>query len=169
MTEIKFLRHFQTQVQPGKPASDWPLSESGEENSKEFVENRLPWVDAVYTSTEEKAMRTARAAAEKLDVEMVKTDLLAEVDRSATGFIEDHDRYVEMVREYLSGRETRWEDREEVRERFRGFLEKVEEESDHDEVLAVTHGMFLSLNVPHGKNFEFWENLEFGELIGYVR
>lgn len=160
---MKFLRHFQTQVEPETPVSEWQLSEEGRKCSEEFVENNDFNVETVYTSTEPKSVQTAEKIAEKADAELVKTDLLREVDRSEEGFVEDHDQYIQLVEDYLSGgSDADWESQEEARHRFQDFLEKAEENS-----LAVTHGLFLSMNIPEEDHIEFWKELDFGELIEF--
>jgi len=160
---MKFLRHFQTQVEPEKPASKWRLSEEGKQNSQRFVENNSFDVEKVYTSTEPKAIKTAEKIAKKADTEIVKTDLLCEVDRSDQGFVEDHESYIELVEDYLTGgSEAKWESQKEVRQRFRNFIRKAEENS-----IAVTHGMFLSLNIPEEDKVEYWKQLGFGEVVRF--
>lgn len=160
---MKFLRHFQTQVDPETPVSEWTLSEEGRKRSEEFVKNNDFNIETVYTSTEPKAVQTAEKIAEKADAELVKTDLLCEVDRSEEGFVEDHDQYIKLVEDYLSGgSEADWENQEEVKQRFQEFMEKAEEAS-----IAVTHGLFLSLNIPENDKVEFWNNLGFGEILSY--
>jgi broad specificity phosphatase PhoE len=158
---MKFLRHFQTKVEPETPAAEWQLSEEGRKRSEEFIENNEFNVETVYTSTEPKAVQTAEKIAEKAGAEIVKIDLLREVDRSEEGFVEDHDRYIELVEDYLSGGlEADWESQEKVKQRFQEFLDEAEENS-----LAVTHGLFLSLNIPEKNHVEFWKKLSFGEYI----
>lgn len=160
---MRFLRHFQTEVEPETSVSEWELSDEGRKASQKFVENHSFSVDKVYTSTEPKAVQTAEKIAQQADAELVKTELLCEVDRSKQGFVEDHDRYIELVEDYLSnGSEADWEDQEKVKERFKEFLKEADQES-----IAVTHGLFLSLNVPEKDKVDFWKNLEFGELIDY--
>ena len=160
---MKFLRHFQTEVNPETPVSQWKLSEQGREEMQEFIEKNDFNCSKVYASAEPKAVETAEKIAEKTGAELVKTDLLCEVDRSEEGFIEDHDRYVELVEEYLrGGNEADWEGQEEVRRRFEDFLEKAENNS-----LAVTHGLFLSLNIPSDDLVKFWHELGFGQFVHY--
>jgi broad specificity phosphatase PhoE len=160
---MKFLRHFQTEIEPETPSSEWNLSEEGQKESRDFVEENSFDVKKVYTSTEPKAVETAEKIAEKANAELVKTDLLCEVDRSEEGFVEDHDRYIELVEDYLSGgSEADWRSQEYVKQRFQKFIKKSEENS-----IAVTHGLFLSLNIPDKDKIEYWKNLKFGETINY--
>lgn len=162
---MKFLRHFQTEVEPETPVAEWKLSSEGRKKMTDFLENNSFNVDTVYTSTEPKAVETAEKLAEQEEAELVKTDLLGEVDRSEEGFVEDHDRYIELVEDYLSGgSEADWEEQERVKQRFQKFMEEAEESS-----LAVTHGLFLSLNISAGDSVDFWKNLSFGEILNFER
>ena len=158
---MKFLRHFQTEVDPETPVSKWELSEEGKEEMQRFIQETSFDCGTVYTSTEPKAVETAERLAEENDLEIVRTDLLREVDRSEEGFVEDHDRYVELAEGYLrGGDEADWEDQEKVRKRFNEFIRMAESGS-----LVVTHGLFLSLNIPDGDSVVFWHELGFGQLV----
>ena len=160
---MKFLRHFQTKIEPETPVSEWKLSEEGREEMQKFLDENCLNVDKVYTSTEPKAVETAEKIAKKADAELVKTDLLKEVDRSDEGFVENHDKYIELVENYMrGGSKAEWESQEEARERFNKFLEQSEEG------LAVTHGLILSLNIAAEKDVDpvcFWKDLGFGEMV----
>lgn len=162
---ITFLRHFETEVDPEEPQSEWNLSESGENQQEEFIETAEFDYDAVYSSPEKKALKTAREISERYDIPLIVSSDLKEVDRSGEGFIEDHDRYVEMVEEFLTAEEVDfdWEDYESVQERLLSFYESVDREKN---ILAVTHGMILSTFLPklfEKDGFKFWRGLGFGE------
>jgi broad specificity phosphatase PhoE len=161
---MKFLRHFQTEVDPETPVSEWSLSREGRVDMQKFIRERDFDVERVYTSTEPKAVETAEKLAEESGAELVKTDLLREVDRSGEGFVKDHDRYIELVEDYLTGgEEADWEDQEEARQRFRKLVERAETGS-----LAVTHGLLLSLNIVEEREVDpvsFWNDLGFGEVV----
>jgi broad specificity phosphatase PhoE len=160
---MKFLRHFQTRVEPDVPVSEWQLSREGRENMQDFLREQDIDVEKVYTSTEPKAVETAEKLAKKADAELVKTDLLREVDRSDEGFVEDHDQYIELVEDYLrGGTKADWESQEDVRKRFKKFVREV------DDGIAVTHGLILSLNIAAERDVnlvKFWKNLGFGEIV----
>ncbi len=160
---MRFLRHFQTEIEPETPVAEWELSEDGKQASQEFVENHSFNIDKVYTSKEPKAVQTAEKIAEEADAELVKTDLLCEVDRSNEGFVEDHDRYIELVEDFLSGgKDADWESKEKVKQLFKKFLKEADQDS-----FAVTHGLFLSLNILETDRVEFWKELDFGEIIDF--
>lgn len=161
---ITLLRHFETEVEPEVPQSDWELSEDGKKQQEEFVRSHDLEYDAVYSSPEQKALETAQRISEAEDIPLIVSSDLKEVDRSGEGFIEDHDRYVEMVQEFLErDADFDWETFEDVQERLSSFAEDVDSEKD---ILAVTHGMILSTFLPElfKKNrFDFWQQLGFGE------
>lgn len=169
VTEIVFLRHFETEPDPETPVSEWTLSTDGAAAAEAFLDSdTLTGIDRVYTSPEQKAQRTAQMVAEEVRVPMQVVDALREVDRSGEGFIADHDEYVRMVRDYLENPAVpfQWENREAVEERIRTFLDTVDTRDDR--AIAVTHGMLLATLIPrvHGTApFPFWQGLGFGETI----
>lgn len=164
MMKVYFLRHFETEVDPFIPVHDWKLSDEGRQELMKFIRD-VPSVEKVYTSPEVKALEAAELISEEQGIELEVLEELSEVDRTGEGFIEDQDRYHEMVEKYLGNDsvEFDWEAKSLVRERFRTAMENVDENA-----LVVTHGLLLSINLaeelgeePH----EFWNNLEFGETI----
>lgn len=169
MTTVHFLRHFSTEVDPDRPVDEWELTDDGEGAMRALLEE--DWIeelDRVYSSPEQKALRTARAVADVADCPLVEVDALGEVDRSGEGFIEDHDEYVRMVHEYLRGPTVPfdWEDRRDVEDRVRGFLEGVSVVDDT--VLVVGHGMqFATMlaGLSERSRVEFWDDLDFGAVI----
>lgn len=169
MTEIVFLRHFETDVDEDVPAEAWELSAAGTEAMRDLLQSDIvQGIDRVYSSPEHKALRTARAVAETAGIPLEAVDALREVDRSGEGFIEDHDEYIRMVRDYLQNSTVpyQWENREAVEDRIRTFLETVDTRDDR--VMAVTHGMFLSTLIPRVRGtdpFTFWKELGFGAII----
>jgi len=169
MTQILFLRHFETHVDKTTPVSQWELTEAGEAAMHELLDSDIITdLDRVYTSPEQKARRTAQAVAKEVDAPLEKVEALHEVDRSGEGFIEDHDEYVRMVGQYLQNPTVPfdWEDRTQVEARIKTFLETVD--ASDDRVMAVSHGMFLSTLLPpldDTNPYTFWQHLNFGETI----
>jgi len=171
MTRVRLLRHFRTTVDADRPVEEWELTEDGEEAMAALLE--ADWIDGldrVYSSPEHKALRTARAVAEEAGCPLVESEELREVDRSGEGFIEDHDAYVQMVHAYM--REPTvpfdWEDRRDVEERSRAFIERID--ADDDTVLVVGHGMqFTTMLAGLSDRLRagFWDELGFGEVITY--
>lgn len=169
MTTVHLLRHFETAVEEDVPVEEWELSPAGEDAMEELlVADWIQDLDHVYSSPEPKALRTARAVAEKAGCELVRLEGLREVDRSGEGFIEDHDEYVSMVHRYLQSPTIGfdWEDRRAVIERTREALAAID--PTDAEVLVVGHGMqFTTMLAPLSEQdpATFWDELGFGERI----
>lgn len=170
MTQIVFLRHFETKIEEDRPVSEWGLSEEGKEELQNLLEtNILGGLDRVYSSPEHKALKTAQEISQQASIPLVQIEELREVDRSGEGFIEDQEEYVQMVETYLRNPTVpfKWENRNEVEDRIRKFLDTVDT-SDERVMAAVTHGMFLSTLLPRLSDsdpYTFWQNLRFGETI----
>lgn len=169
MTTITFLRHFATEVDPRTPATKWELSADGKRAMERFLgQETLGPIDIIYTSTEQKAIVTAEALEEQKDCELEILDALAEMDRSPEGFIDDHDRYIDLVESYLAGEPVpvQWEPRDAVERRIRAILAAVDETADH--AVAVTHGMLLTIMLEpliSDDPVPFWHDLGFGETV----
>lgn len=173
MTRIIFLRHFETQVEEDKPASEWELTEDGEKAMQELLSSSIiDGLTRVYSSPEHKALRTARAVAEEQDIDCRTVEALREVDRSGEGFIDDHEEYLRMVGLFLRNPTVafEWEDRTDVEGRIKVFLNAVG--PDEGRVMAVSHGIFLStlLSDPLDEEpFSFWKKLDFGATVEVKR
>ncbi|QKQ98348.1 hypothetical protein GKQ38_02355 [Candidatus Nanohaloarchaea archaeon] len=165
MQKVFFLRHFQTEVDPDTPVSEWTLSEEGMNQLQEFLDRDIPDVEAILTSPEPKARNTAEKILEQTGEEVVPMEELREVDRSRRGFIEDHSEYVETAKTYLQNDfpKTAWEPKSEVKNRIRTFIEKLED-MEYERVLVVGHGLYFSILLGDEPYF-FWRELEFGELV----
>lgn len=165
MKKLYFLRHFQTEVDPNTPVSEWTLSEEGKDQLQDFLEKDLPEVDAILTSPEPKARNTAEKILEVTGREVVPMEELREVDRSRRGFIEDHTEYVETAREYLKNDKpkTAWEPKSKLRNRIKAFISKLNE-MGYEKVMVVGHGLYFSVLLGDEPYF-FWQELEFGEFI----
>lgn len=165
MKKLYFLRHFQTEIDPDTPVSEWTLSEEGRDQLHEFLQQDLPEVDAILTSPEPKALNTAKKILEVTGREVVPMEELREVDRSRRGFIEDHTEYVETAREYLENDKpkTAWEPKSELENRIKACILKLEG-MGYEKVMVVGHGLYFSVLLGEEPYF-FWQELEFGELI----
>lgn len=162
--KIFFLRHFETEVDPFIPVHDWKLSDKGRANLQNFM-TEVPEIEKVYTSPEVKALEAAELIAEKHGVELEILEELAEVDRSGEGFIEEQERYLDMVQRYLKNEEVEfdWEAKSRVRKRFQAVTDEIDERA-----LVITHGLFLAVNLSRKLDEDphlFWDGLGFGELL----
>ena len=166
MTEITFLRHFETEVEKDKPAEEWDLSNKGKKDMERFLEEKeFEEFDIVMTSPEHKAKKTAEAVADRAGTSLKVLEELSEFNREGK-FIEKQEDYFEAVRRLLEdGKYGDWETREHAEKRLERFLEKAEK---YGKVLAVSHGMILTVLLAEnfGKQpFKFWKQLGMGEKV----
>ncbi len=166
MTDVVFLRHFQTRVEPDVPAAEWELSADGEAAEQEWMDAAdLDRFAAVVSSPEPKARHTAEAVAERTGLDVTVLDGLAEVDRSGEGFVNDHETYLAMAETWLDGEaDFDWEDRDAVRERTRDVLAELD--GMDGPVLVVTHGLWLAAlraAVEDVDPYPVWMEMTFGE------
>jgi len=85
---ILYLTHPQVLVDPVKEIRDWSLSNLGQRRVSALANsNALNRVTAVISSTETKAIETARPLADGLNCELEVRELMHENDRSSTGFL----------------------------------------------------------------------------------
>ena len=82
------ITHPEVDVDPAVPVPQWGLSPAGRARVEQLL--RLPWTRTlvrVVSSTETKAVQTARALAGPLGLPVLTDPELGENDRSATGFV----------------------------------------------------------------------------------
>ena len=166
MTELIFIRHFETDVDDEIPAEMWDLSENGRKTMEKFIEKRnFKEIDKILTSSEKKAKITAEAISEKSGCPMEVLDEITEVERRG-GFIEKQEDYFAAVKSLLeTGTYENWETRSHAEERLEEFLEKAK---GHEKVIAISHGMILTILLSdyfEMEPYKFWKQLEFGEEI----
>lgn len=84
-----FLRHGKTKIDKNIPVSKWVLSETGEDQAKHLAHiGAFDTVDLIFSSTEDKAYKTALPTAEKLEKKVVMLETLCELNRDMGGFLE---------------------------------------------------------------------------------
>lgn len=155
----RFLRHFETRVDPHRDRGDWELSEDGQQRAEEYAEGSdLSDVEAIHCSPERKALRSAGPAARAAGVEMDVMEELREVERG--GFVEDVTEYEARAHRFLRGEDVEgWEEIGAVRERIRAALERV-----GGEALVVVHGLWFAVLMGGRVDpVAFWDGLGFGE------
>jgi broad specificity phosphatase PhoE len=162
---LQFLRHFDTSIDPVRPAFQWNLSDVGLNRSNAFVESwRIP-LKGVWSSPELKASTTAEALSVRHDAPLFIDSRLREVDRGGSGLIMDYATAVELYLGEAPGA-PQWEPVGSVRERVRSFLESLKGAGGNH--LVVTHGLWMAITLSKCFNvdrFAFWRSLGFGQLI----
>ncbi len=169
MKQIRILlRHAETEPVQNIPVQRWKLTQKGTEQARRLPElEDFKEVDAIITSTEEKAIQTATPLAEKLDLDMIHLAGLCELHRGDI-FLTNED-YHEGVKHTLSTPETEWRDWEQGYEaltRFQDTMNQIGTKSS--KVLVVSHGLVLSLFFAkllgiQDQTFLRWKQLRFCE------
>ncbi len=85
---IYFITHPDVVIDPAVPIPQWPLSERGRGRMRRLLScNWLSQVEAIYCSTEQKAMDGAAILSEATGLPLHPVAALGEFDRSATGYL----------------------------------------------------------------------------------
>lgn len=144
------VRHSQPQIDLAVPAGRWHLSPEGEQRCLLLAERLAEYEpDLIVSSTEPKAVETARAVAHRLGLPF-KTSLgLHEHDRSSVlnldrgSFHESVARLFAHPGELVFGRETA----DQARKRFRRAIDDLLLLYPRANLVVVTHGTVLALYV----------------------
>ncbi|MGO4706677.1 histidine phosphatase family protein [Microvirga sp. 2MCAF38] len=153
MSRLIFITHPEVVINPNQPVPEWPLSETGRLRMERFAESIASGtIDAVYASTEQKAIDGALIVAEKFG-HAIKTDPdLGENDRSATGYIAPPE-FWDVVREFF-GHPTRsirgWERAIDAQTRIVHAITRVlRNEHGTGDIIVVSHGAVGCLLTAH--------------------
>lgn len=140
--QIFFVTHAEVAVDPAVPVTDWGLSATGRERLAHLVSR--PWVadlTAVVSSTERKAVETARSLATAASVPVSADAALGENDRSATGYLPPTefeavaDQFFARPDESVRG----WERAVDAQRRIVAAVDRVVASAQGD-VAVVAHG-----------------------------
>jgi broad specificity phosphatase PhoE len=140
---IHYVTHPEVQILPDVPMATWTLSEQGTQRARGLAKrvSALAIRGPVFTSPEVKAEQTAQILADALDVGVELTPGLAEIDRSATGFLPEPDFWA-TYHDFLSSPAVSargWETAVEAQRRVVKTVDALLAESDSD-LLLVSHG-----------------------------
>ena len=161
-----FLRHAETKPYQNVPVEKWVLSEIGLVQCQQLLKiDDYKDLDAVYTSTEPKAILTVTPLAKHLGKEIIQLEGLCELFRG--GEFLTNMEYLEGVRHTLSYPERKWRDWEtglDALNRFQAALKLIE--SRMPKILIVSHGLVLSLYFAKllgrdHQSFQRWKRLQF--------
>lgn len=171
---VVFVRHAMTKMEPEIHPSKWKLSKVGKDQAHSLSEvlQNLDFVpNRIYTSTEEKTIKTMEPYSETVD------NLIFPI----TQFDELHlPDFYDSIEEFQQKRKLQFENPgfsiqgserpQNAIKRFKSALVSVIE----DDVIICTHGTILSLyladfnNWSSKKAYQFWKNLPFGQIIDQI-
>lgn len=142
------LRHGETGVNKNMPISRWVLSATGETQAKQLAqESVFKDVDLIFSSTEEKAYKTALPIAESLGKKVTKLEEIVELDRDQAAFMkaEDYERAIEDCLKHQSESVNNWETAAHALERFEKKIGEIDKEYENKKILIVGHGFTINL------------------------
>ncbi|ADD42877.1 histidine phosphatase family protein [Stackebrandtia nassauensis] len=161
MTRIQLVRHAMPIVDARQPPWCWRLDAAAVAEA-EALADRLDAGGRVVSSTETKAIDTARAITRRLGGDVVVDGDFGEVTRPAAF----DPRHRDLAAAYLAGADhPGWEPREVVVARFDAAIAR---HRDASTLVVVTHGMALSLWVAHvrgGDVVASWRGLGFPDVV----
>lgn len=142
-----YLSHPEVHIDPMVPVPDWGLSEIG--RARVLAAKGWPKVTRVVSSDERKARETAEILAGALGLSAGVHAGLAEIDRSATGYV-PHEQHEALANQLFSEPHTSasgWETAYSAQQRAVSALQDVLAEGD--DVLVVGHGGVGTLSWCH--------------------
>lgn len=146
------VTHPNVQISREVSVPRWPLSQRGRERMQQSL--ALPWVaqvQAIYCSTEQKAIDGAQILADHLGLPFTQVEDLGENDRSATGFLPPDE--FEKVADAFFANPTEsvrgWERAVDAQSRMVGAVRAIAEAEGSREVVIVAHGAVGTLLYCH--------------------
>jgi broad specificity phosphatase PhoE len=171
MPTLILIRHGRPQIDPFMPAREWALSEEGRRLCRPLADKlALYEPDVIVSSTEPKAVETARIVAEHLSRPFEVVEGLHEHDRSNVPFYAPQvfeqrvASFFQQSTELVFGRETAAQARERFSHAMKGVLEKYADGN----VAVVAHGTVITLFVAAHveiEPFAFWKGLGIPSLV----
>lgn len=143
-----FLRHGRTKVDRNVPISKWVLSETGEVQAKQLVqEDVFKDVDLIFSSTEEKAYQTALPIAQSLGKEVIRLEEIVELNRDNGVFlqVEEYEKTIKQCLENSDESFNNWETATHALERFERKIEELDNQYQNKKILVVGHGFTINL------------------------
>jgi len=159
------IRHSQSQPEPERPASQWPLTAEGRRRCVPLAERLAAYApDAIVTSHERKASETGSLVAARLGLQVAVADELHEHQREHVGWLPDPAfeqavaAFFARPDELVFGEETA----SQAGARFEAAVRSVIEAHPGQTVALVTHGTVMTLFVAAHAGLAalpFWKSL----------
>lgn len=141
---LHFISHPNVVIDPAVPVPRWSLSEIGKARMIEGL--KQPWISevvSIYSSTEQKAIDTARILAGHLSINFKQEEDLGENDRSSTGFLKP-DEFEAVADEFFANPERSvrgWERATDAQRRIVRAVTSIEQQDPSvGSIAIVSHG-----------------------------
>ena len=167
--KLIFLRHAETKKDRNVPVSKWHLTEDGVKRAQEVADGGVfDGVDIIISSTEKKAVDTAKPIADRLGLEISQVDGLTEIDRDKGGLLskEEYEEMKVRIFQDLNFSDHGWESAGHALERYKKAVREIDEKYEGKKILIVSHGSVMTLFFSDLQNdfddiFQRWQNLDF--------
>lgn len=143
-----FLRHGKTTIDKNTPISKWILSEEGKMQADTFAkENIFDEVNFIFSSTEDKAYKTALPTAKKLGKEVIMLETICELNRDNGGFLElnEYEKNIKQCLENPDKSFNNWEKASHALERFSKQISELDKTYTNQKILVVGHGFTINM------------------------
>ena len=171
LSKLILIKHSQPQIDPFVPSREWHLSQEGQLRCKPLADKLATYAPGIIvSSTEPKAIETARIVAEHLDKPFEVVEGLHEHDRSNVPFYSPQvfeqavANFFQKPDELVFGRETALQ----AQQRFSQAIESVLAKYGDETVAIVAHGTVITLFVAAHREIEpfaFWKRLGLPALV----
>jgi len=143
-----FLRHAQTLKNPNLPVVDWGLTDEAQLVVEGLLKHEVfEGLDFIFTSTENKAKKTAEPFVELFRVKAEEIAGLEEIKRGKSLMLSDKD-FLELktrMFEDFSLAPNGWESSSSALARFEDSVSELDQRYKNKKILIVSHGTVLTL------------------------
>lgn len=171
MPSLILVKHSQPQIDPGSPASDWPLSAIGRRRCEPLADRLAIYrPDAIVSSRERKAIETAQIVAGRLNLPCTIVDDLHEHVRNRVAYLGAEQFEVAVASFFAQpdrlvfGAETA----DEAHSRFARAVSNVLQARPDRSLAIVAHGTVIALFVSRLAGFDpfpFWQALDLPSFV----
>jgi len=165
MPHLILVKHALPEIIPALPANQWPLSEVGRAQCALLADQLSTYTPAALASSSEpKALETARLVAQTMHTSVQVVDGLQEHDRSHTPWLgpEEFDRAIAVFFRHPTELVLGGETAQQASERFARAVAEVTSQYAEQNVVVFTHGTVLTLFVARATGMEplaLWKRL----------
>lgn len=163
MKKIYLLRHFKVKDKKDKRLNSFEFNQwvdRYDNTALEYDNILIPKVDKVYVSTQNRAILTAKF----LNLDFEKTNLLIEVEAKA--FINTKFRFPKFFWLFVSRffwffNICKFENIKDTKKRANEIIQKIEEDKENNDILIISHGLFLKALIKQLKQKAYKTKVDF--------
>jgi broad specificity phosphatase PhoE len=149
MTTIVLIRHAPVTIDKHIVASSWQLSADSQARCQQLANQLQPLHPVqLYTSTEQKAVQTAKHLTEALNIPMVVFPNLHETERTSTQFYTDSENFISTIHKAMRHPDKVIFGDEAfgvARDRLTRQLHILADKHPHETIGIVSHGRILAM------------------------